>query len=292
MVHSSTLNLPPTECLLAALEAMRHGSFTAAALTLGVTHAAISRRVAGAEAWAGIRLFERHGRGVRPTVEGQRLLFRLQQSFDQINQLVDRSRRPISRSIVRIAVTPSFARFWLMPRLKLIESDDVQIEIVADHRNANLENEDIDIAIRYGRGGWGQGLETKLFNETLLPVKAEKSVAWPESKREIDLLKMPLLHSGDTLLWREWAKSKNIELRRKSSDRVFQDYASTIDAAIAGLGVALWNRGLHEILGGLIVRPRASSVASSLNYFLLQKTSRQSESSIVVTQRILAQRLL
>jgi LysR family transcriptional regulator, glycine cleavage system transcriptional activator len=292
MVHSSTFNLPPTECLLAALEAMRHGSFTAAALTLGVTHAAISRRVAGAEAWAGIRLFERHGRGVRPTVEGQRLLFRLQQSFDQIDQLVDRSRRPISRSIVRIAVTASFARFWLMPRLKLIEGDDLQIEIVADHRNANLENEDIDIAIRYGRGGWGQGLETKLFNEALLPVKAEKSVAWPESKREIDLLKMPLLHSSDTLLWREWAKSKNIELRRKSSDRVFQDYASTIDAAIAGLGVALWNRGLHEILDGLIVRPRASSVTSSLNYFLLQKTSRQSESSIVVTQRILAQCLL
>lgn len=52
----------------------RLGSFSAAAEALGYTQSAISRQVAGLEAFAGAPLFERHARGVRPTAAGEVLI--------------------------------------------------------------------------------------------------------------------------------------------------------------------------------------------------------------------------
>ncbi|MDA0161580.1 LysR substrate-binding domain-containing protein [Solirubrobacter ginsenosidimutans] len=55
-------------------EVAARGSFTAAADVLGYTQSAISRQVAAMEAAAGAPLFERHARGVRPTLAGTVLL--------------------------------------------------------------------------------------------------------------------------------------------------------------------------------------------------------------------------
>ncbi len=277
------------DCLVAALEAMRLGSFTAAAEALGVTHAAISRRVAGAESWAGLKLFERHGRGVRPTPDGQRLLSRLSQSFDQIEGLLDRSHRPMARKIVRVGVTPSFARFWLLPRLVILEGEDVRVEIIADQRNADLEVGEVDIAIRYGRGGWRAGSETPLFNEGLCPIGTADLKNSFESVGQKQLLNLPLLHSGDTFLWREFAKLRNWKFRTKAADRVLPDYAATIDAAALGLGIALWNQSLHELPVGLNTLQKVEPEKSSLSYFLLQRKGAQSEPTEALIQRILAQ---
>jgi len=51
-----------------------HGSFTAAATSLGYTQSAVSRQVAATEAAVGAPLFERASRGVRPTAAGTLLL--------------------------------------------------------------------------------------------------------------------------------------------------------------------------------------------------------------------------
>src|SRR5262245_36405356 len=140
MPHSFTVSLPPIECLAAAFAAARLGSFSAAATELGVTHATISRRVAGAEAWQGARVFCRHGRAVRPTTIGQQMLIRLAQSLDQLNAIVDRERAPRRRPVVRIGVTPTFARFWLLPRLAWLERDDLTVDVAAEIRAADLDH--------------------------------------------------------------------------------------------------------------------------------------------------------
>ncbi|MDX0558921.1 LysR family transcriptional regulator [Sinorhizobium medicae] len=59
MTHN--VELPPVEALQAVLSAYRLGSFSAAAAALGITHGAVSRRVAATERWAGFRLFGRQG---------------------------------------------------------------------------------------------------------------------------------------------------------------------------------------------------------------------------------------
>ncbi|MFJ9760576.1 LysR family transcriptional regulator [Streptomyces sp. NPDC101149] len=60
--------------LRVTLEVAQRGSFTAAAEALGYTQSAVSRQIIATEAAVGAPLFERHARGVRPTLSGEALL--------------------------------------------------------------------------------------------------------------------------------------------------------------------------------------------------------------------------
>jgi LysR family transcriptional regulator, glycine cleavage system transcriptional activator len=276
------------DCLAAALAALRCGSFSAAAIELGVTHAAVSRRVASAETWAGAKLFERHGRGVRPTLHGQRLLTRLSQTFEQIEAMADRTRRPRARPLVRLSVTPSFARFWLLPRIAELEKSDLRIEVTAEQYNADLQNGEADLAVRYGRGGWKTGRETPLFEETLVPVAAPVIVAERDRVSAKTLATLPRLHSSESTNWRAWSAQHGVEFRHHSKDRTLSDYGLTLEAACAGLGVALWNTGLHQ-LGDLkqrlTVLTRLSS-KSALRFFLLEPSPARSDAAMRLSERI------
>jgi len=286
-MHSLPPSLPPIECLIAALEAMRSGSFSAAAATLGVSHAAVSRRVAGAEAWAGGRLFDRHGRGVRPTPEGQRLLTRIRQYFDDIEALVDRSRQPKVRETVRLAVTPSFARYWLLPRLPLLEGEDLRIEVLASQQHAALGSGEADLAVRYGRGGWGKGVEAALLDERLVPVARKGGFRSAPVTAE-QVLALPLLHDGDTFLWRSWARQRGLRFRAKSGDRVFADYGLAVEAAGSGLGVVLWNRGLHELPPGMVAAEGSALTDPPLRHYLLHAPDRASGPAARLAIRLLS----
>jgi LysR family transcriptional regulator, glycine cleavage system transcriptional activator len=114
--------LPPLDCLLAALAVSRTGSFSGAAEELGVTHAAVSRRVAGAESWASLAIFRRHARGAVLTPEGERLLSRVSQGLELIDRAADRGRKVRRPSTVRLATTPSFTNHWLLDRLGALEA--------------------------------------------------------------------------------------------------------------------------------------------------------------------------
>lgn len=63
------------------------GSITAAAAHLLVTQAAVSKAVAEIEAALDIKMFERHGRNLRPTVAGQRFIEAARKISFQINNL-------------------------------------------------------------------------------------------------------------------------------------------------------------------------------------------------------------
>ena len=243
MAHGSR-PLPPLDALAAALAAREYGSFTAAAGALNVTHTAVSRRVAVAECWSGAPLFERHGRGVRTTGHGERLLVRLSAMLDGIGQLAQPDRAAPRRHILRVATTPSFARYRLLPALQRIEGDDLRIEIGAESRNADLRAARIDLAIRYGRGGWRAGAETALPREPLVPV-LRRNLAAAITDGSKGVAALPLIHDADATLWRAWCAAYGIERRAKAADRTLFDYGSALEAARAGLGVALLDPVLH-----------------------------------------------
>ncbi len=66
-------------------EVAARGSFTGAAKSLGYTQSAVSRRVAALEAAAGVPLFERGSRGVKPTDAGAALLGRAGAVLDEVD---------------------------------------------------------------------------------------------------------------------------------------------------------------------------------------------------------------
>lgn len=225
--------------MLAAADA---GSFTAAAEALGVTHAAVSRRVAVVEAWLGTPVFERRGRGVVLTPAGRRFASEVEGALNRIEQVADRWRPRRGGEVVRLSLVPSFAKLWLLPRMAGLQGDppQVRVELLIEHRQLDLDAKEADLVVRYGRGNW-PGLDAQLlFHEHLAPAAsptlAERIGAGASAVR---IARHPLIHDSDTRQWRDWLAAEDVRYRPRQIDRRFEDYDMVLAAAEAGLGVCL-----------------------------------------------------
>lgn len=152
--------LPPLNALRAFEAAARHASLTLAAAELNVTHAAISRHVRELEAYLGVPLFQRTGRGIALSEAGRALARDLTPAFDALAAATEvyTGRQRKTRLVISAEVT--FAACWLVPRLSRFSDANPRAEIVVDADNhlADLGRGEADIAIRYGLGPW-PGLE-------------------------------------------------------------------------------------------------------------------------------------
>jgi LysR family glycine cleavage system transcriptional activator len=236
MMHS----LPPLDALQAVLSAAASGSFSAAAETLDVTHGSISRRVASVEQWAGIAIFKRHGRGVRPTLDGQRLIAQIERAISLLEDggLV-RHRRP-ELDVVRVGVVQSFARLWLIPHLAALEGSPPDLRIEAEIDDGYMTLSDARVGIRLGRGQWPGVVAQRLFPETLTPC-ASPAVAQaigPDASPE-SLLACPLIHDASDANWHYWLSQAGVDYERRPQDRTFPGYDLALLAAARGHGVVL-----------------------------------------------------
>jgi len=289
MDHSSPL--PPLDGLQAVLAAWRSGSFSAAAAELGITHGAVSRRIAGVESWAGASLFERHGRGVRLTVEGQRLVVVVEQGLDLIAGGASAWRTRRQPDMVRVGVVASFARLWLLPNLEAIEGSppDLRIDCEIDHRYSPAGQ--VDVAIRYGLGGWRDWAETPLFAETLVPVAA------PAIARDLgpaaaaaDMLRHPLIHDSHPEPWRLWLRSQGVPYRLRTQDRRFPAFDLVMHAAAAGRGVALLRRPYGDafLANGSLVPVSEAAIANPSRFHALTQPGAMREPVRRLLDRLVA----
>ncbi|MFM0273650.1 LysR substrate-binding domain-containing protein [Paraburkholderia aspalathi] len=280
MAHTSSPTSsarPPLASLETVCAVAREGSFLAAAEVAGLTHGAISRRVAAVENWLGMILFERHARGVRLTPDGQRFVGRIEQAFGIIDSAADQWRSPRSPQLVKLSVVPAFAKLWFFERQAAFESTvpALRIQLDIDHRNVDIAGGEADLAIRYGRGSWRQ-LEVKPFlPETLYPVAHPALAARLAKQRhkhgDAALLDVPLLHDSDVTGWRAWFGALAIPLKPRAQDRRFEDYTLVLAAAEAGLGVALARVPLADayLQKSGLVRVSRHEVASPLTYYFV-----------------------
>lgn len=262
------------DALQAVLAANATGSFTAAADALRITHGAVSRRVAAVEHWAGITLFERHGRGVRLTFEGQHLIASIERAMMMLDD-ARASRRNPDIEAVRVGVLPSFARLWLMPNLRRLEGEppDLRIELDVDHRLMTLS--DARIAIRYGGGEWPGVTATPLFDETLYPVAAPSIATELGTDADpVSLLDYPLMYDPSDIHWRAWFAVHGIAFERRPQDRVIIDYDLTLQAVAEGHAITLlrdpFGKTMADRLG--LRRLSPSSIASNLRFYLVTKS--------------------
>src|SRR3954463_11442461 len=106
----------PIQTLRVFEVAARWQSFHAAASELNLTPSAISHSIRKMEEALGLLLFERVGRGVALSSEGQMLMGYTERAFDELLRGLDAVSTRAPR-LLRLHCAPSFAAQWLTPRL-------------------------------------------------------------------------------------------------------------------------------------------------------------------------------
>lgn len=216
---------------LRAFEAMaRTGGATAAGLELGVTHSAVSRQVKALEQHLGVRLFDGPKHALTLTVAGRRLMVELGEGFDRIERAV-RSVR--GRQDVRLAVHPSLAVKWLIPRLTRFEADlpDVNL-ILSDLSPEATRQRGADLLLRYLDGA-AAGPEVAVLAENRIgPVCAPHLL--DEDLASATRLTARTHGRG----WADWRAAGGEEIAG-GSIRTLNHLHFALDAALAGLGVAM-----------------------------------------------------
>jgi DNA-binding transcriptional LysR family regulator len=130
------------------------GGFTAAAVALGVTAAAVSRSVGRLEERLGVRLFVRTTRRVNLTDDGRLYFEQCTQALAQIAQAgrVVAGHQDEPSGVLRISAPTTFAHYRLLPLLPKFAAafPKVQIDISVSNRNIDFVEEGFDVAIRLG----------------------------------------------------------------------------------------------------------------------------------------------
>lgn len=240
MFHMDWHDIPSLTALRAFEAASRHGSFSAAARDLNVTHAAIGQHVRALEDHFGQSLMQRDGRGMSVTPHGRVLADALSEAFGMIasasQELLDQSK---TRAI-RVALTPSLAANWLMPRIGGFwdKHPDIEVELLPAGKLVDLRRDNVDVALRYGKGGWAGAQVTKLMPAGHVAVAAPNYLKGRKIDCLSDLKGARWLMGQSQTEERFWLAANGVDLEQENVT-VFQTDQLTREAARAALGITV-----------------------------------------------------
>ncbi|MEM1256331.1 MAG: LysR family transcriptional regulator [Cyanobacteria bacterium P01_H01_bin.21] len=139
--------------LIAFVESVEIGSFSAAARSLGTTPSAISKRITKLEDRLGIRLLQRTTRSLSLTAEGTiyyERVARLLQELDDVNDSIISGGKPRGKLTVNTSL--DFGQRFLVKRLPifLAQYPEIEVNLQLTERIVDLVTEGVDVAIRLG----------------------------------------------------------------------------------------------------------------------------------------------
>jgi LysR family transcriptional regulator, glycine cleavage system transcriptional activator len=267
--------LPPLNAVRAFEAAARHLSFTRAAEELNVTQAAVSHQVKALEERLQVPLFRRLNRGLVLTEAGAGYLKELEDILDRLEQATERLRASEATGIITVSTSTSFAAKWLVPRLQRFRDrrPDIDVRIDANDSLTDFRRDNVDLAIRYGRGVYPGLSSVQLLQDIVFPVCSPHLLEGGHPLREpSDLKHFTLLHDqGVVEDWRTWLRTAGVTDLDPSRGPVFSHSAMLIEAAIAGQGVALARRSMvaRDVREGRLVQPIPLSLKAEFSYWVV-----------------------
>jgi LysR family glycine cleavage system transcriptional activator len=272
--------LPSLNALRAFWAAARHRSFAAAADELHVTASAVSLQIRQLEEELEFKLFERTPKGLVLTPQGARLLPGINQAFEHLKGTIAAIDDGAGSGSLSISVAPSFATKWLLPRLGgfLERNPDIQVDVKANIELTDFTKDEVDLAIRYGGGNY-PGLSVELLLEDrMFPVcSPELLMRYGQRNPARVFAEAPLLHDISVdrdpadPSWKMWLKASGLEEIDWRKGSRFNQTALALDAALAGLGIALAPAALvsTDLAAGRLVRLANEEWKGGFAYYLV-----------------------
>ena len=253
-------SLPPLNALRAFEAFGRRGRMTLAADELCVTHGAISRQIRQLEDHLGVALTEGPRNRLTLTETGLTLAQALTVALDQIEAALPRPAGSGDGTLV-VSCLPTFAMKWLIPRLPgfVTAHPEIQARIVESNGPFDFRADGVDLAIRMRLPDAPPSPDadvTPFLKHYVGPVAAPALAAQVDDLES--LARLPRLHTRTFLeSWAEWEAAAGLALPPATVNREFDHYFYMLEAAAAGLGVALspWAFAETDLLSGRLIAP-------------------------------------
>ncbi|MCM2311313.1 MAG: transcriptional regulator GcvA [Steroidobacteraceae bacterium] len=286
--------MPPLTALRAFEAAARLSSFTKAARELHVTSAAVSHQIRGLEKYLGLSLFKRTTRRLELTEQGRIAAEHFREGFQRLARGVSQLRADDAGTSITLSVTSPFATRWLVPRLGrfMRRFPGIDLKVKAGSQPVDFDQDEVDLAVRIGRGGVAGAMATSLFGESVAPLASPAFIRQHGLRRATDLARAPLLHDdsmrrvGRTTGWPEWlgaARVRNVDV---TTGTHFDDGHLVLQAAAGGRGVALGRLAyaLDDLDARRLRMPFGPVLDLDLRYYLFVPEARAGEPAIAAVR--------
>jgi DNA-binding transcriptional LysR family regulator len=260
----STARIPPIQCLLTFEALARLRSVTQASEELCVTPSAVSHRVRQLEQIIGTKLFGRADFSL--TTEGSEYLAHVREGLSTLQKFPTSSAAPGKRKL-RLALTPTFARSVVIPRLREFTEAYPEIDLTMQVSIPLLDvvAEDADLTVRFGAGRYADLEYICLAKDVVTPMASPTFVRehGPFETAQ-DLAHQSLLRSP-LEPWRTWFAAHRLDWPEPVDGSQFNDIGLMCDAAAAGMGIApvRLKLGAPWLENGSLVRLGSSEVFTS-----------------------------
>jgi len=236
-------------------------SVTQASEELCVTPSAVSHRVRQLEQIIGTKLFGRADFSL--TTEGSEYLAHVREGLSTLQKFPTSSAAPGKRKL-RLALTPTFARSVVIPRLREFTEAYPEIDLTMQVTIPLLDvvAEDADLTVRFGAGRYADLEYICLTKDVVTPMASPAFVRehGPFETAQ-DLANQPLLRSP-LEPWRTWFAAHRLDWPEPVDGSQFNDIGLMCDAAAAGMGIApvRLKLGAPWLENGSLVRLGSSEV--------------------------------
>ncbi|QDI76772.1 transcriptional regulator GcvA [Leisingera aquaemixtae] len=268
--------LPPLTALRAFDAAARHMSFAKAAEELNVTPAALSFQIKSLEEHLGQPLFRRLNRAVELTEAGETLAPGAAEGFRALGQAWQSTRRLLDETTLTVTAGPALTAKWLAPRLfEFARSHpEIELRLSASLKVVDLRRGGVDVAIRFGvsddAGLASYGTRPDWLTPVMTP-EMHAQFPTPESLRRAPLIFDDSLSTvAPGCDWPAWFQAVGVEFAPGTGTH-FSAPDHAIDAACAGLGVALGRRPLiiKDVREGRLVAPFKVAIQTDARFRFL-----------------------
>lgn len=283
--------IPSTMALQVFELAAKHESFTRAAEDLSLTQSAVCRQIAGLEDYLGLRLFRRTRRGVKLTDAGVSYSRRISARLDAVERDTLSVMAHHGRgATIELAVVPTFATRWLLPRLGdfLADNPDVTVNLTNRTRPFLFDDTEFDAALYFGDAGWPGTEAHFLMRENPLPVCSPRLLGGRDALSPAEIAQLPLLQQTTRpYAWRRWFESLGMRIGHDMTGARHELFSMLAEAAIRDMGVALIPPFLiHEELdSGRLVAAFRHAYLSDKAYYLIIPERKAETAALSAFQR-------